>query len=109
MAENFLKKQLKDIEKKIKYHNDLYYNRDNPEISDSDYDKLINKYKKILKKTPNYKENISESIGGKPSETFTKYNHPTRMLSLDNAMSKKDLENFLKKISNFLNNKTDDF
>ena len=93
-------KKIRDIIDKINYHNDLYYNKDNPEISDAEYDRLIVEFKKIQKDLPNLKDedNPLMKIGGKSSDEFTKFNHPTRMLSLDNAMTKDDLENFIKKM-----------
>ena len=97
-------KKIKDIIDKINYHNDLYYNKDKPEISDAEYDRLIAEFKKIQKNLPSLSDddNPLMMIGGKSSDEFTKFNHPTRMLSLDNAMTKEDIENFRKKIIRFL-------
>tara|TARA_B100000941_G_scaffold73810_1_gene50218 strand:- start:265 stop:2271 length:2007 start_codon:yes stop_codon:yes gene_type:complete len=110
-VEKFPKKKFQELVKIIQYHNNLYYNDDNPKISDAEYDGLINDYKKIKKSFPveTKQSDLLDEIGGKPSELFSKFNHPTRMLSLDNAMSEDDLVNFQKKISNFLNKKTIDF
>ena len=107
--EKFPKKKFQELVKIIQYHNNLYYNDDNPKISDAEYDGLINDYKKIKKSFPveTKQSDLLDEIGGKPSELFSKFNHPTRMLSL--AMSEDDLVNFQKKISNFLNKKTIDF
>ncbi|MDC3163246.1 NAD-dependent DNA ligase LigA [Pelagibacteraceae bacterium] len=104
-------KKLKDLVDKINYHNDLYYNKDKPKISDAEYDDLIVQLKKIKRKLPNLKdsENPLIKIGGKASEEFTKFNHPTRMLSLDNAMTKEDVDNFIRKIKRFLSLKNTDF
>ena len=104
-------KRLKELVDKINYHNDLYYNKDKPKISDAEYDDLIVQLRKIKKKLPNLKdvENPLIKIGGKVSEEFTKFNHPTRMLSLDNAMTKEDLDNFIRKIKRFLSLKDTDF
>ena len=88
----------------IKIHNDLYYNKDKPSITDAEYDKLVLKLKKILKENPSIElaENPLNEIGVKVSEDFTKFNHPSPMLSLDNAMTADDLKNFEKRLKNFL-------
>ena len=109
--EKFPKKKFQELVKNIQYHNNLYYNNDSPEISDAEYDALINDYKNIKKLFPEetMQSDILNKIGGRASDLFSKFNHPTRMLSLDNAMSEEDLKNFQKKISNFLNKKGIDF
>ncbi len=109
--EKFPKKKFQELVKNIQYHNNLYYNNDSPEISDAEYDSLINDYKNIKKLFPEetMQSDILNKIGGRASDLFSKFDHPTRMLSLDNAMSEEDLQNFQKKISNFLNKKGIDF
>jgi len=110
-VEKFPKKKFQELVKNIQYHNNLYYNNDSPEISDAEYDSLINDYKNIKKLFPEetMQSDILNKIGGRASDLFSKFDHPTRMLSLDNAMSEEDLQNFQKKISNFLNKKGIDF
>ena len=65
----------------IKTHNDLYYNKDKPSITDAEYDKLVVKLKKIIKENPSIEltENPLNEIGGKVSEDFTKFSHPSPM------------------------------
>ena len=95
---------LDNLIKQIEYHNNLYYNNDSPEISDAEYDSLILKYKKIINENPDLKtlNDPLNKIGGTASELFSKFSHPSRMLSLDNAMSIEDVRNFEKKVINFL-------
>jgi DNA ligase (NAD+) len=93
--------------KNLKIHNNLYYNNDNPEITDAEYDVLK---KEILKLEKNYKylDNLNltkEIVGSKPTSKFKKIKHLHPMLSLANAFNKNDMEDFLKKIFNFLNSK----
>ena len=104
-------KRLKELVDKINYHNDLYYNKDKPKISDAEYDDLIVQFRKIKRKLPNLKDSDNPliKIGGEASEEFTKFNHPTRMLSLDNAMTKEDVDNFTRKVKRFLSLKDTDF
>jgi len=89
----------------LKRHNKFYFTDDSPKITDSEYDKL-----KIeildLKKKYVYLNNITEGkkiIGAPPSNKFKKINHLVPMLSLSNAFNINDMEDFLKKINNFLN------
>ena len=92
---------------KIKFITKLnknYYNNNNPLVSDAEYDDLK---KEILLLEQNYKflkskNSPSKIIGHKPSKNFKKSLHRVPMLSLGNAFSKEDLENFEKKIKNFL-------
>ena len=104
MVDKNIKKKLEKLSTEINFHNNLYYNKDDPKISDSDYDKLVIELKELLKSNPDIqiKNNPLDKIGGSPSELFTKFNHPTPMMSLDNAMNLNDLINFEKKINNFL-------
>ena len=90
---------------KLKKHNKKYYEDSNPQIDDSEYDKLK---KNILDLEEKYKflknkDSPSKTVGLKPSKIFLKSKHRLKMLSLSNAFDEKDLINFEKKISNFLN------
>ena len=97
-------KYLKKI-KEIKKHNKLYFEKSNPEISDSDYDKLKREISNIEKANPRLKLNSSPTniVGFKPSKQFEKFKHKVPMLSLSNAFDEEDLINFEKKIFNYLN------
>ena len=98
-------KQFKKKVKKLKKYNDLYFNQDNPEITDSEYDifkkKLLDEEKKydFLKKL-NLLKNI---VGSTPNNKFEKIEHLSPMLSLSNSFDINDMQDFLKKIKNFLN------
>ena len=65
--EKFPKKKFQELIKKIQYHNNLYYNNDSPEISDAEYDALINEYKKIKKlfSEETKQSDILNKIGGR--------------------------------------------
>ena len=110
MVDQNIKKKLEKISFEISTHNNLYYNKDNPKISDADYDSLVKELKRLLAENPNIKikDNPLDRIGGTASDLFTKFNHPTSMLSLDNAMEMRDLANFEKKINNFLKDLDDE-
>ena len=94
------KKKIDLLEK----YNEYYYDKNNPKVSDAIYDKLKNE---IISLEKNYKDlnssnSPSSKVGFKPSKNFKKVSHKVPMLSLGNAFSEEDLENFQKKILNFL-------
>ena len=85
--------------KELKRHNEFYFVKSNPKISDSEYDKLK---KEIIDLETKYsflndKDSPSKKVGFKPSKNFVKSKHRERMLSLSNVFNHKDLKNFEKK------------
>ena len=90
---------------KIKLYNKQYFSEDNPKISDANYDKLKHEVLELEKRFPNLKKkfSVSKIVGSPPSNKFKKIKHLRPMLSLSNAFDKNDMEDFLKKIKNFLN------
>ena len=102
---NLIKKDYLSKIKELNKHNQLYYEKSSPKISDAEYDKLKQEIIELEKKNSflESKSSPSLSVGAKPSKNFLKSKHRTRMLSLSNAFGYEDLKNFEKKISNFLN------
>jgi len=104
--------QRKKIEKayikkinELKKHDKAYFKQDSPIISDQDYD-IIKQEILNLEKKYSYlknKKSPSQKVGYEPSGKFKKIEHGIPMLSLANAFSKENIEDFLKKIKNFLN------
>ena len=97
----------KDYLKKIRLinkYNKFYYDNNDSVVSDYEYDELKKDVLKIEKKYPNLisKESPSLNVGFKPSKNFKKIKHKVPMLSLSNVFDAEDLENFEKKILNFL-------
>ncbi len=90
-----------------KKYNELYFTKDSPVISDEQFDNLkqeilnLENQHKFLSKHGSIKTLVGSKLSGK----FEKIAHKKRMLSLSNAFNKKDLEDFEKKIKNFLNSK----
>jgi len=95
---------LKKINKLIKYDK-AYFAKDNPIISDRDYDDIKGEILNLEKKYKylRSKDSPSKKVGYKPTNKFRKINHDVPMLSLANAFSKENIEDFIKKIGNFLN------
>ena len=106
-------KELKIIyQKKIKLltdYNKFYYNNDNPKVTDKEYDQLKQEILSLENKYKFLKSNQSPSvvIGYKPSKNFKKAKHRVPMLSLANAFNEDDLQNFEKRILNFISEKDD--
>ena len=100
-------KSFKEKIKLLKKHNNLYFNEDRPTISDQEYDDLkkeivnLESQNSILKNL----NLINSLVGSRPKNKFKKVKHLRPMLSLSNAFEKKNMEDFLKKIDNFLNSK----
>jgi DNA ligase (NAD+) len=97
-------KQYKDKIKEIRKHNHLYYNFDKPKISDAEYDKLK---KEIINLEDNYQflknlKLLDNLVGATPTNKFKKKKHESPMLSLSNAFDKENMQDFIKKINNFL-------
>ena len=104
MNNNEIKKKYNIKIKELKLHNKLYFDKNNPKISDFDYDQLK---KEIFDLEKQYsfldnKDSPSKNVGFKPSKNFLKSKHREKMLSLTNIFSKEDLDNFEKKIINYL-------
>ena len=102
----------KEYLKKIKLfqeYNKYYYDKNNPKITDSEFDLLKKEIIELEKKHKFLKSEISPSknVGFTPSKNFKKVKHKIQMLSLSNAFNEEDLENFEKKIRNFLSLKED--
>ena len=98
--ESIYKKKLK----KFHEHSKSYYEKNDPIITDADFDHLK---KEILELENRYiflksSDSPSKVVGFKPSKNFEKVKHKVPMLSLGNAFNEQDLKNFEKKIFNFL-------
>ncbi len=91
--------------KELIKHNKLYYDKSSPVIKDSEYDKIKNEILNLENKYSYLKNKASPNVtvGYKPSNSFKKYKHKVPMLSLSNAFYEEDLQNFEKKIFNYLN------
>ena len=104
MNNNEIKKKYNDKIKEIKLHNKLYFDKNNPKISDEKYDQLKKEIIKLETKYPylENKDSPSKMVGFRPSKNFLKSKHREKMLSLTNVFTKEDLINFEKKIINYL-------
>ena len=102
---NYYNKKIKELKK----HNRLYFEKSSPKITDNQYDLIKKEIIDLEKKHLFLKSDFSpsNSLGYAPSKNFEKAAHRVKMLSLSNAFNLEDLENFEKKIFNYLNHKTE--
>ncbi len=105
MSKEEIKKKYNLKIKELIKHNEYYYEYSKPIITDSEYDILKKEVLELEKKYKflNNKNSPSENVGFKASKSFEKFRHKVPMLSLSNAFDIKDLQNFEKKIYNYLN------
>ncbi len=107
-----IKKNYHNKIKDLLNYNKHYYDKSSPIVSDQTYDELKKDIIELEKKHDFLRSEFSPSInvGFKPSKNFPKYTHRVKMLSLGNAFNNDDLDNFEKKIVNYLSeNKSFDY
>jgi DNA ligase (NAD+) len=95
-----LAKKTEALREKIRHHEYLYYVLDNPELSDADFDKLMNELKRLEAEHPELitPDSPTQRVGGKPREGFVKAKHSSPMLSLDNAYSEEELHDWERRV-----------
>ena len=103
--EKKIKERLNTLASLILKHNILYHQKDKPEISDENFDKLVRENNDLEKKFPHLilKNSPNKFIGSPLSKKFEKIQHKLPMLSLANAFNQNDLEEFIDRIRKFLN------
>ncbi|HLX85705.1 MAG TPA: NAD-dependent DNA ligase LigA [Terriglobales bacterium] len=100
MSGSAIQKKIDAVREKIRHHEYLYYVFDNPELSDADFDKLMNELKRIEAEHPELvtPDSPTQRVGGKPREGFVKAKHSSPMLSLDNAYSEEELRDWERRV-----------
>ncbi|HVP43306.1 MAG TPA: NAD-dependent DNA ligase LigA [Terriglobales bacterium] len=88
-----VQKKIDKLRDQIRYHEHRYYVLDDPEISDAEFDRLMQELKRMEAEHPELvtPDSPSQRVGGKPREGFIKVQHSRPMLSLDNAYDEEEL------------------
>lgn len=85
--------------RKIEHHNHQYYVLDRPEITDYDYDQLMQQLIALENEHPELKhpDSPTQRVGGAPLAAFSQVSHAVRLLSLDNAYNAGEVEDFIRR------------
>jgi len=100
LANKTIKSQVEALREKINYHNIKYYTFDDPEIPDSEFDKLLRELQSLEAKYPELisPDSPTQRVGAKPLKTFGEIKHRIPMLSLANAMNEVELLDFDRRV-----------
>lgn len=96
-----IRQEIEQLRKELEYHNDRYYNQDDPEISDYEYDQLSLRLRTLEKEHPELADSNSptQKVGGKAKrEAGVLVKHNVPMLSLQDVFEKEEVYSFVEKI-----------
>lgn len=93
-------RRIKELTEQLEYHNNLYYNMDEPEISDFEYDKMLRELENLEEQFPTLKSPLSPTnrVGGNAGEKFSPVTHAVVMESLHDSFSHDELRDFDRKV-----------
>ena len=94
------KNEIEQLREKIRHHEYRYYVLDDPEVTDAEFDRLMNRLKELEAAHPELitPDSPSQRVGGAPREGFQTVRHARAMLSLDNAYSYEELRDFDRRV-----------
>ena len=90
------KERIKELRATLEYHAKKYYDEDKPEITDYEYDMMMNELKSLEKKFPELidKESLTQKVGGHVKEGFKQVEHEVPLQSLQDVFSYDELRDF---------------
>ncbi len=106
MDKNEAIREIARLREELDYHNYRYYVLASPTISDSEYDKLMNRLAELENEFPELvtPDSPTQRVGGQPIEGFTQVRHEQVMMSLDNTYSEDDLREFDRRVRQVVEN-----
>ena len=90
------KSRIEELRKTLEYHAKKYYDEDKPEISDFEYDMMMNELKNLEKQFPELvsSDSLTQKVGGHVKEGFTEVTHEVPLQSLQDVFSFEELRDF---------------
>lgn len=90
------KERIKELRATLEYHAKKYYDEDKPEITDYEYDMMMNELKSLEKQFPELvdKESLTQKVGGHVKEGFKQVEHEVPLQSLQDVFSFDELRDF---------------
>ena len=105
------RKRIDALRDEIRHHEHLYYVLDQPEITDQEFDKLMQELQQLESEHPNLitPDSPTQRVGGKPREGFVKVRHSSPMLSLDNTYNEEELRAWERRVHELSGRKDVDY
>ncbi len=93
-------RRIKELIAQLEYHNNLYYDKDDPEISDYEYDKMLRELEELEKQYPQFKSPLSPTsrVGGMAGEKFSPVVHTVPLESLHDSFSQAEMRDFDRRV-----------
>src|SRR3954469_6010526 len=100
------KDEIEKLRAEIRRHDVLYYTEAKPEISDLEYDRLMQRLKHLEAAHPEYfsPDSPTQKVGGEPVAGFTTVEHRVPMLSIDNVYTDEELAEFGVRVEKLIGN-----
>lgn len=101
MDKNQAELRIQELRNQLEYHSNRYYNMDSPEISDHEYDTMMQELKLLEKKYPDFvtADSPTQKVGGTAKrEAGVLVRHNVPMLSLQDVFSKEEVEAFVEEM-----------
>jgi DNA ligase (NAD+) len=94
-TEENIKKEIENLRAEIERHNELYYQKNEPEIADYEFDQMLERLKRLEAENPEFvtPDSPTQRVGGK-AEGFEPFFHKVPMMSLDNSYNLDELRKF---------------
>ncbi|HML94168.1 MAG TPA: NAD-dependent DNA ligase LigA [Thermodesulfobacteriota bacterium] len=104
LTEKEAAEQIERLSREIDRHNDLYYVRNSPEISDSEFDAMLNELKELESRYPGLvrPDSPTQRVGGLVAEGFASVSHIVPMMSIDNVSTAEGARDFDKRVKRLL-------